>query len=69
MIGESMFSVQRVIPMSPCGPSFQVDLVLWWVAAAAADDSILFTERDQEDSRGVTISDREGSVRERGVIF
>ena len=44
MIGDSVISVQKIIPVSPCGSLFETDLVLWRICSVDADDDglILF---------------------------
>ena len=66
MIGDSMLSEEKMIPVSPCRSSFEADLVFWRVFGVDDDDDrlILFLEQYRKNSLG---GEREGSVRDKGV--
>ena len=67
MIGDSMVSEHKTIPMSPWRSSFEADLVLWRVFGVDGTDDdgwIRFSDRGRDNSLGC---EREGSVGDRGA--
>ena len=68
MIGDSMLSEQKMIPVSPCRSSFEADLALWCVFGVDDDDDydgrIRFSDQDRESNLG---AEKEGSVTDRGA--